>query len=220
VTDDVRLRRVSPHPTVRLGFYYPFHLCSPESLERFLTRYDTVHFRDYMALQLTPTSGTTAAPDRMGDYHAQLLQQGRIAQGHNVSGPLSPEMDRRIDRDLKDREWREMFHLAVRNDVRFQRGLVPEDTELTPWLRAAWTEWPITLAEVRQMSRLKLDPERAIALEYGLMLVKTSASLWYTIQLCQQYGFDAITDSPAHDRLLQRMTMRDRIVLQTFLLRQ
>src|SRR3989454_7073228 len=91
---------------------------------------------------------------------------------------------------------------------------------LTPWLRAAWTEWPITLAEVRQMSRLKLDPERAIALEYGLMLVKTSASLWYTIQLCQQYGFDVITDSPAHDRLLQRMTMRDRIVLQTFLLRQ
>ncbi len=208
MTDDARLRRVSPDPSGRLGFYYPFHLCSPESLERFLTRYDSVHFRDYMALQLTPTSGTTAAPDRMGDYHAALLQQGRIAQG------------RRIDRDLKDREWREMFHLAVRNDVRFQRGLVPEDTELTPWLRAAWTEWPITLAEVRQMSRLKLDPERAIALEYGRMLVKTSASLWYTIQLCQQYGFDAITDSPAHDRLLQRMTMRDRIVLQTFLLRQ
>src|SRR5207245_55141 len=93
----------------------------------------------------------------------------------------------------KDREWREMFHLAVRNDVRFQRGLVPEDTELTPWLRAAWTEWQVTLAEVRQMSRLKLDPERAIALEYGLMLVKTSASLWYTIQLCLTY-------EPASDR--------------------
>src|SRR2546426_2484434 len=122
-----------------------------------------------MALQLTPTSGTTAAPDRMGDYHAELVQQGRIVQGHNVSGPLSPEMDGRIDRDLKDREWREIFHFAVRNDVRFQRGLVPEDTVLTPWLRASWTEWPVTLAEVRQMSRLKLDPERAIALEYGLM---------------------------------------------------
>src|SRR3989441_11740183 len=65
----------------------------------------------------------------------------------------------------------------------------------SPWLRASWTEWPVTLAEVRQMSRLKLDPERAIALEYGLMLVKTSASLWYTIQLCQQFGLDAITDS-------------------------
>jgi len=128
-------------------------------------------------------------------------------------------MDGRIDRDLKDREWREIFHFAVRNDVRFQRGLVPEDTALTPWLRASWTEWPVTLAEVRQMSRLKLDPERAIALEYGLMLVKTSASLWYTIQLCQQYGLDAITDSVAHDRLLHRMKIRDRIAVQTFLLR-
>jgi len=205
--------------TGRQGLYYPFHLCSPDSLERFLTRYDTVDFRDYMALQLTPTSGTTAAPDRMGDYHAELVQQGRIVQGHNVSGPLSPEMDGRIDRDLKDREWREIFHFAVRNDARFQRGLVPEDTALTPWLRASWMEWPVTLAEVRQMSRLKLDPERAIALEYGLMLVKTSASLWYTIQLCQQYGLDAITDSVGHDRLLHRMKIRDRIAVQMFLLR-
>jgi len=72
--------------TGRLGFYYPFHLCSPESLERFLTRYDTVHFRDYMALQLTPTSGTTAAPDRMGDYHAELVQQGRIVQATMSAG--------------------------------------------------------------------------------------------------------------------------------------
>jgi len=206
--------------TGRLGFYYPFHLCSPESLERFLIRYETVHFRDYMALQLTPTSGTTAAQDRMGDYHAELMEQGRIGQGHNVSGPLSQEMDRRIDRDLKDREWREIFHLALQNDGRFQRGLVPEDTALTPWLRPSWMEWPVTLAEVRQMSRLRLNPERAIALEYGLMLVKTSASLWYTIQLCQHHGFDAITDSAAHDRLLQRMQRRERILLQTFLLRE
>jgi hypothetical protein len=155
----------------------------------------------------------------MGDYHAELVQPGRIVQGHNVSGPLSPEMGGRIDRDLKDREWREIFHFAFRNDVRFQRGFVPEDTALTPWLRASWTEWPVTLAEVRQMSRLKLDPERAIALEYGLMLVKTSASLWYTIQLCQQYGLDAITDSVGHDRLFHRMKIRDRIAVQTFLLR-
>ena len=60
---------------VRSGLYYPFHLCSPESLEHFLSRYDTVHFRDYMALQLTPTSGTMAYPDRMGDRHADLLKQ-------------------------------------------------------------------------------------------------------------------------------------------------
>src|SRR5947208_15295855 len=99
--------------TGRLGFYYPFHLCSPESLEPFLARYETVHFRDYMALQLTPTSGTTAAQDRMGDYHAELMERGRIGQGHNVSGPLSPEMDRRIAPSWKDRGWRQVFHLPL-----------------------------------------------------------------------------------------------------------
>jgi hypothetical protein len=92
------------------AFFYPFHLCSPETLERVLARYDTVHFRDYMALQLTPTSGTTAYPNRMGDSHPEFLKQERIVQGYRVSGPLSPEMDRRIDGDFKDRIWREIFH--------------------------------------------------------------------------------------------------------------
>lgn len=206
--------------TDRFGFYYPFHLCSRESLERFLTRYDIIHFRDYMALQLTPTSGTTAYPDRMGDSHPELLEQGRIGQGHNVSGPLSPELDNRVGRDLKDRTWREIFHFAIRNDTRFQRGIAPEGTSFTPWLPNRWIEWQVTLADVRQMSRLKLDPERAIRLEYGLMLVKTSASLWYTIKLCQQHGFEAVTDSPLHDRLLQRIMARDQITLPTFLLRE
>src|SRR6266508_2355864 len=201
------------------AFFYTFHLCSPETLARVLARYETIPFRNYMALQLTPTSGTTAYPDRMGDSHPEFLKQDRIVQGYSVSGPLSPEMDQRIDRDLKDRTWREIFHFALRNDARFQRGLVPEGTDFSPWLPNRWMEWPVTLAEVRQMSRLKLDPERAIALEYGLMLVKTSASLWYTIQLCQQFGLDAITDSVGHDRLLHRMKIRDRIAVQTFLLR-
>lgn len=173
-----------------------------------------------MALQLTPTSGMTAYPDRMGDSYPELLEQGRIVQGYNVSGPLSPEMDRRLDRDFKDHNWREIFHLALRNDTRFQRGLAPEGTNFSPWLPNRWMEWQITLAEVRQMSRLKLDPERAIFLEYGLMLVKTSASLWHTIQLCQQHALEAVTDSVSHARLLQRVMTRDRISLRTFLLRE
>jgi hypothetical protein len=172
-----------------------------------------------MALQLTPTSGTMAYSDRMGDSHPNLLAQGRIVHGHNVSGPLSPEMDRRIDRDLKDREWREIFHFAVRNDFRFQRGLAEHGTTFHPWMPERWTHWQVTLAEIRQMSCLKLEPERAVALEYGLMLVKTSVSLWYTIQLCQKHGIDAITDSPRHDQLLQRTMRRDRMSLPTYLLR-
>ena len=204
---------------IRAGLYYPFHLCTRESLEHFLSRYDTVHFRDFMALQLTPTSGTMAYPDRMGDMHPDLLEQGRIAQGHNVSGPLSQEMDRRIDRDLKDREWREIFHFAARHDARFQRGLAEAETAFEPWLPERWGHWQVTLADIRQMSRLKLDPERAIALEYGLMLVKTSVSLWHTIQLCQKHTMDAITDSARHDQLLQRTLKRDHMPLPTYLLR-
>ena len=173
-----------------------------------------------MTLQLTPTSGITAYPDHMGDSHPEFLKQGRIVQGYNVSGRLSPEMDRRIDRDFNDHAWREIFHLALRDDARFQRGLAPAGTNFSPWLPNRWIEWPITLAEVRQMSMLKLDPERAIFLEYGLMLVKTSASLWYTIQICQQHEFEAATDSVAHARLLQRVMARDRISLRTFLLRE
>jgi hypothetical protein len=69
------------------------------------------------------------------------------------------------------------------------------------------------------MSCLKLEPERAVAFEYGLMLVKTSVALWHTIQLCQQHGMDAITDSPRHDQLLQRIMKRDRMSLPTYLLR-
>jgi len=201
------------------AFYYPFHLCARESLERFLARYETVHFRDYMALQLTPTSGTTAYPDRMGDIHVELREQGRIIEGHNVSGPLGPEMDRRVDRDLKDIQWREIFHFALRNDQRFQRGLAEHGTNLHPWLSERWIQWRATLADIRQMSCLKLEPERAVALEYGLMLVKTSVSLWYTIQLCQKHGTEAVTDSPRHAQLLRRVMARDQISLPTFLLR-
>ena len=207
--------------TGRDALYHPFHLCPPESLERLLARYDAIHFRDYMAIQLTPLSGTMAYPDRMGDTYPHLLEEGRIVQGHNVSGPLSAEMDARIDRDLKDREWREIFHLALRHEPRFRRGFVERNEEkvLAPWMSDRWLAWPVTLADLRQMSRLNLDPERAEALEYGMMMVKTSSALWYTVKLCQRHGLEATTDSPAHDRLLRRIIARDRLELQAFLLK-
>jgi hypothetical protein len=203
----------------RDALYYPFHLCSPESLERFLARYDTLHFRDYMAIQLTPMSGTIAAPDRMGDTYPQLLEQGRIAQGHNVSGSFTAEMDARIDRDFKDRDWREIFQLALRHEPRFRRGLAEQGNEqiLAPWTPERWIAWAVTIADLRRMSCLKLDPVQAEALEYGLMLLKTSSSLWYTVMLCQRYALEAATDSPAHERLLRRTMVRDGLELQTFL---
>jgi hypothetical protein len=176
-----------------------------------------------MALQLTPTSGTTAFPDRMGDLHPDLYEQGRVVQGHNVSGPLSAETDRRIDRDLQDRTWREIFHWALREDPRFQRGWLENGHDrgaLQPFLGDRWIEWPITLADVRQLSCLRLTPERARFLAYGLMLVTTAAALWHTIQLCQRHTLDASTDSAPHERLLRRSLARDRIDLQTFLLRR
>ena len=176
-----------------------------------------------MALRLTPTSGTTAFPDRMGDTHPDLYAQGRIVQGHNVSGPLSPETDRRIDRDLQDRSWREIFHWALRDDLRFQQGFTAQGQDkrmLQPVRGEHWIEWPTTLADVRQMSCLRLTPERAIAFEYGLMMVMTSASLWYTVQLCQRHTLEASTDSVPHDRLLRRVLARDRIEIPLFLLRR
>jgi hypothetical protein len=207
----------------RSCLYYPFHLCSRETLEQLLSRYDFVHFRDYMALQLTPMSGSTAFPDRMGDTHADLYEQGRIVQGHNISGPLSPETDRRIDRDLKDRAWREIFHWALRDDLRFQQGFIAQgqDRRVLQLVRGEHLiEWPTTLADVRQMSCLRLTPERATLFEYGLMMVMTSASLWYTIQLCQRHTLEASTDSVSHDLLLRRLLARDRIEIPLFLLRR
>jgi hypothetical protein len=201
--------------------YYPYHLCSRDSLERLLARYELVHFRDYMAMQLTPTSGTMAHPDRMSDSYPDLSAQDRIVEGHNVSGPLSAELERRLDRDFRDRDWREIFQLAVRHERRFRHGLVGRGDEeyFRPWLAESWASVPITLADIRQMSYLKLNAEPERVFNYGTMLLNTSAALWYTIQLCQRYALEAVTDSPAHDRLLRRILLRDRIELRACLLK-
>lgn len=213
----------------RAAFYYPFHLCSRESLDHLLSRYALVHFRDYMALQLTPMSGTTAFPDRMSDQCPDLYAQGRIVQGHNVNGPISAEIGGRIDRDLADRDWREIFHSALRDEPRFRRGFDERGEDaarFASWLGGThsvgtwWAACPMSLAEVRRMSCRKLDPQRALAFEYGMMLVQTSAALWYTIQLCQRHALEAATDSPAHDRLLKRILTRDRLQLATYLWRR
>ncbi|MCZ6798878.1 MAG: hypothetical protein O7F12_00165, partial [Nitrospirae bacterium] len=70
------------------ALFYPFHLCHEQTLHILLVDFEHIHFRDFMALQLTPLMGTTAFPDRMGDYYPNLLKKGRLIQGHSVSGRM------------------------------------------------------------------------------------------------------------------------------------
>ena len=71
-------------PRTPHALFYPFHLCHPETLARLLTRFATVHFRDFMALQLYSLSGMTAFQDRMGMSFPDLIESGRLVQGYDV----------------------------------------------------------------------------------------------------------------------------------------
>ena len=211
------------------ALYYPFHLCHVRTLEALLANYHTAHFRDFMALQLTPMMGTTAYPDRMGDYHPEHLQAGRIIQGYNVSGALGPETIRAVDRDLIDPQWRRLFQSFMLKNTRFQRGLFGEfqtkgtgsletlpEPEWHQFLHETWATRAFEVHEVQNQSQQRLHGEKAAQFEYGWALIKTSASLVYTIQLCRQHRLIAVTDSPAHYDLLNRTCKRDNIGLENF----
>ena len=122
------------------------------TLQRLLEEYGSIHFRDYMALQLTRMSGTTAYADRMGDRHEDLVKSGRIVQGHSVSGPLDENMTALVNRDLADAIWRAQFHVALVNDRRFQRGLF----ELTHGVRIGDTLVPGPAAWLRLIEDQRL----------------------------------------------------------------
>jgi hypothetical protein len=216
---------VSTLRTRREALFYPFHLCRNDTLGRLLAEYDVVHFRDYMALQLTPMSGTTAYADRMGQFHEALVREDRIVQGYSVSGPLDPELAESVDRDLADMQWRACFHSALQSDRFFQRGLfdfshgvrkgqtrVPGPAALLELSLASRSEMPYSTALVR-----KLSERRTLAasydFEYGLGLVKTSAALRYTVRLCHQHRLEAVTDSLRHFRLLARTCEREGLPL-------
>jgi hypothetical protein len=209
------------------ALYYPFHLCHDHTLERLLANYQAVHFRDFMALQLTPMMGTTAFPDRMGDYHPETFKAGRIVQGYNLSGSMKPETMSAVNRDLVDHPWRGLFQASLLNDRRFQRGLFadPQDSNAQPpnvqhdpeWLQFQGMEWadrPFQVETVQTLSRQRLQGEEAAYFEYGWAMIKTSASLIYTIQLCHQLNLVAVTDSSAHYQLLARTCAREQIDLE------
>ena len=186
-----------------------------------------------MALQLTPMMGTTAYPDRMGDYHPEFLKNGRIIQGHNLSGAMSPQIITSVNTDLADPVWRNLFQQSLSNDHRFQRGLfadpekkISPETAASPtpeWVQfndMTWGTRPFDVKTIQIFSQQRLEGERAAQFEYGWALIKTAASLNYTIQLCQQLHLDAATDSSTHHHLLTQTCKRDGLTLPNFCLKR
>ncbi len=195
--------------------FHPFHLCAPRTLELLLQRFHRIHFRDYMALRLTPLMGTTAYNDRMGDGHPDLVTTGRIVQGHPVSGALESGAVTWIDRTLVDRTWRRRWHQALTEDRRFQRGLfdlthamrigqqtVPGPAALLRLLDQGFVEASYTVETVRRQSRPVRSLEAGYAFEYGLALLKTAAAEFHTVRLATAHGLVAVTDSASHHDLL------------------
>lgn len=204
------------------ALFYPFHLCHRDTLARLLTRFATVHFRDFMALQLTPMSGITAFQDRMGMSFSDLVESGRLVQGYDVSGPLSPTVAAAVDRDLHDPVWRTHFHNAFRRDRRLQRGLfepshslrigdnlVAGPAALLHLMDNSFSQQAYDLDRVRKLSRRRLTLEEGYHFEYGLALVKTSASLVYTQTLALAHQLQPVTDSLAHFALYAQSCLRE-----------
>jgi hypothetical protein len=204
------------------ALFYPFHLCHQETLIRLLARFFTIHFRDFMALQLTSMSGMTAFQDRMGMNFPDLITSGRLVQGHDVSGPLPPSVAAAIDRDLHDPLWRACFHMALCRDRRFQRGLfepshslriggslVPGPAALLHLMNDSFRRHDYDLTQVRTLSKKSDSLDEGYQYEYGLALVKTSASLVYTHTLALTHHLQPVTDSAAHFSLYAQSCTRE-----------
>jgi len=175
-----------------------------------------------MALQLTPMSGMTAFHERMGSSFPALIKSGRLVQGYDVSGPLPLTVAAAMDRDLHDPLWRARFHRALRWDRRFQRGLfepshslrvgdrlVPGPAALLRLMADSFREHAYDLDLVKALSKRGLTPDEGYHFEYGLALVKTSASLVYTQTLAQTYQIQPATDSPSHFALYAQSCLRE-----------
>ncbi len=186
-----------------------------------------------MALQLTPMMGTTAYPDRMGDYHPELLKTDRIVQGYSLSGAMTPETMSAVNQDLDDSQWRRLFHTSLLNDGRFQRGLftnpkdgatkpteTPQDPEWHQFHTGDWQNTPFAVEMLQTLSHRRLHGEEAIHFEYGWALIKTAASLLYTIQLCQKWDLAAATDSFAHYDLLRQTCKRKQLPLENICIKR
>lgn len=204
------------------ALFYPFHLCHPDTLARLLIRFASIHFRDFMALQLTPMSGMTAFQERMGLSFPDLIESGRLVQGYDVSGPLPSTVAAAVNRDLRDPLWRARFHTALRWDRRLQRGLfepshslrvgdrpVPGPAALLRLMDHSFEQQAYDLDLVRALSKSAVTLEKGYLFEYGLALVKTSASLVYTQTLALAHQLQPVTDSPSHFALYAQSCLRE-----------
>lgn len=213
------------------ALFYPFHLCHEKTLRGLLQKFHAIHFRDFMALQLTPLTGMTAFPDRMGDYYPEELEAGNIVQGYRVSGPLDQGMMAGVNHDLADESWRSIFHEALVSDVRFQRGLFDgpvmsagnetQAFDSSLFLDSTKSDLPsrsYTVESLQTLSRSRPTGGDEIAFDYGMALVTTSASLHYTIRLCVRQNLVAATDSLSHSRLLSRSCRPDMVPLTNYCL--
>jgi hypothetical protein len=200
-------------------------------LEQLLARFDTIHFRDYMALQLNRFCGTTAYSDRMGDMFPDLVKCGRLVQGHQVSGPLSQEAREAVDEDLADPEWRALFHLALGEDRRFQRGLwdfshavkigpqfIPGPAALLVLLEERYQRERMVVEQIQHGEGILRSVEAGYRFEYGLALLKTAAALYHTTRLVYQFRVAVATDSRTHYDLLERSCRRSGKVLENVLI--
>jgi hypothetical protein len=195
--------------------FYPFHLCHKDTLAKLLLRFATVHFRDFMALQLTPMVGMTAYVDRMGDSFPDLLASGRLIQGYDVSSPLSPEVVAAIDRDLRDPAWRQLFERSLLTNRRFEQGLFGARYSF-PATMTPWDTLPFSVGQIKERCAQLTSDE--VNLEYGLALVKTAASLVYTYRLALTHGLQVATDSPAHFELFEESRKRENLSLANHLI--
>lgn len=166
--------------------------------------------------------GMTAFQDRMGMSFPELVDSGRLVQGYDVSGPFSPAVAAAIDRDLRDRQWRARFHQALCRDRRLQRGLfepshslrigdslMPGPAALLRLMDDSFGQHCYDLDQVRAFSKRSLTLEEGYHHEYGLALVKTSASLVYTQTLALINQLQPVTDSPAHFSLYAQSCDRE-----------
>jgi hypothetical protein len=183
-----------------------------------------------MAIQVSPFCGTTAFPERMGDSFPDLLARERLVQGYNVSGSLSLDTCLAVDHDLTDSTWRGLFHSALSENRRFQRGLFDgaditgrhndgtDEQALMVRLQDVSFETALfTVAGIRELSRRRLVGRDADLFDYGLALLKTSASLVYTIQLATAGELAVATDSGAHFKLLSRLLERVGLTIENIL---